>query len=893
MTANTSADGEVGSYSWAITGNGTIVGSNTGSSVNVLAGASGSFNLTLVVARPDNLGGCTTAFSKTVTVDPSPDCDIIATTTPIRAGRSASFEGPPEMTTYAWTVSINGGPVQSVGGNDQTLTYSVPVNASTLVVGLMITNDQGCSSSCSRLFDATQIGECILGSQSGCPGDALTYTVGDPPTGPPVGSTFLWTVTGATIVGADDGRSVTVTSLVCGTFTVKVVITTDDVDSTCDGGGIFDDSTPPVIGNCPAGPIDLDCNPETLPSCESAKALVNVSDLCGGAPALVGPSLECIAGAVVVDGCSKSQSFTLTAVDQCGNRSADCVVTYTWKEDTTKPVFANLPVGGDLGCNPEVLPTCSTTVTASDLCDLDLTSAVACTPGEITDVGTCGKSQTFTYTVTDSCKNTQTATVTYTWKVDTTKPVFANLPAGGDLGCNPTPPTCSTTVTASDTCDLDLTSAVACTPGETTDVGTCGKSQTFTYTVTDSCNNTQTAEVTYTWKEDTTSPTWTYFPPDKNMICDDVGGCDTTVGNTGSATASDNCGPIAAPAYTDQTYGTGCPLRIERTWTVRDECGNSISRVQVIQCLPNSKVIVTDSSLCEYDMNPGTSCKDFRLLFTQDPQTYPKYKVTATNPGQTFYNLFYNGAPGSSVTFTITLPYPYVTQGANPVHAYNSVGVFPHAGGYPGGTGELSCLVPGQGFYVGSQKVVLTGYIPQAMGSTQDVIVTLNVPSTGFVYLNIHLDYGLKKSTGYTAYSVDGGTDASTADVVSAIPDQGKYPFSLSIGGVAIGTDSICNINVFKKLPGVGGLAGTQYTTSDGIVGTAPKGGCKAVLKDSKGLVLATGQTDADGWYFCEYKWTGKATIVYLTLTPPGGQPKTQAVTLKSNGFVQADFICP
>ena len=59
-------------HSWSITGNGTIVGSNTGSSVSVLAGAAGTYTLTDDIIRDGCPGQCT----EEVTVLPNPTCSI-------------------------------------------------------------------------------------------------------------------------------------------------------------------------------------------------------------------------------------------------------------------------------------------------------------------------------------------------------------------------------------------------------------------------------------------------------------------------------------------------------------------------------------------------------------------------------------------------------------------------------------------------------------------------------------------------------------------------------------------------------------------------------------------------------------------------------------------------
>src|SRR5204862_122268 len=59
------------SYSWSISGNGTISGSTNTSSVSVTAGAVGSFTLTLAIA---DTNGCASTCTKPVTVDALPAC---------------------------------------------------------------------------------------------------------------------------------------------------------------------------------------------------------------------------------------------------------------------------------------------------------------------------------------------------------------------------------------------------------------------------------------------------------------------------------------------------------------------------------------------------------------------------------------------------------------------------------------------------------------------------------------------------------------------------------------------------------------------------------------------------------------------------------------------------
>ena len=405
-----------------------------------------------------------------------------------------------------------------------------------------------------------------------------------------------------------------------------------------------------------------------------------------------------------------------------------------------------------------------------------------------------------------------------------------------------------------------------------------------------SCNNV----ITRTWKaispcgveftktqtitvNDNTRPVIT-APPAANVLCATFVPYTTETTLTVAqfeamgGTVSDNCA-VTIKVKDGQPVGN-CPQTYTRCFTATDACGNSAVANQKITCFCD--VLMTDSLLCtlptDLCASPNTG---FRLLFTQDPQNFPCYKLTASNPGQFYYNAFYVGTPGSSVTFTFQLPYPWVTQGAQPIHAYDSV--------VTSTSGGMTCLTPGNAIFVNSTQVTLSSYAPTNMGSTKSVTVTLTVPPSGFVYLNMHLDYGLKGTTGYTKDANNNAIPCSATSPI-LVPAVQNYAFVQSSPMASTATISSCN--TFKKNPGVGGLAG-KVTSGD------PVKSATAVLKDAKGSVLASGLTDEDGWYVLAYKYTGKATTFYVTLTPPGGKAQTKTITLKANGYVETNFDVP
>ncbi|MBI3458436.1 MAG: hypothetical protein HY002_21905 [Candidatus Rokubacteria bacterium] len=160
---------------------------------------------------------------------------------------------------------------------------------------------------------------------------------------------------------------------------------------------------------------------------------------------------------------------------------------------------------------------------------------------------------------------------------------------------------------------------------------------------------------------------------------------------------------------------------------------------------------VTSSSLCPFDVDATTAGRQFRLILTRDPQNPSTFKLTASNPGQFYYNVFDPGA-GGLVNLDIKIPYPFVTQGAVPIQIHDGFS-----------TNEGGCFVPGpdvtSNFTItagattspsGAPVVVLSDYSPQSLSSTATVMVSGPVPLSGLAYVTIHLDYGLKQTTGWT-----------------------------------------------------------------------------------------------------------------------------------------------
>ncbi|MFO1487826.1 MAG: LamG-like jellyroll fold domain-containing protein [Verrucomicrobiota bacterium] len=348
------------------------------------------------------------------------------------------------------------------------------------------------------------------------------------------------------------------------------------------------DTTPPVITNYPAGG-DLGCNPTNLPTDVSMQALIGAVDDCGT------PTIN-VSHVDNGSPCGMNRTFTISASDACGNISGTINVNYTWVADTNPPT---LTVGSIGSCYPSV--TAAQNAALNNTANSDECGSVSLTAST---VGTC--SAVVTVTATDVCGNS--ASVSYNTRIITTPPVITSIPAGTNLGCNPTNLPTDTTVralvAATNVCGLGSTNVTHVDAGPA-----CAKTRTFTITVQSQCGPAAVTNVVYTWSQDTQAPVVT-CASNKTVECGSSWSFDPPA-------VADGCsGTNVALTYATVTNGN-CPLAITRTWLATDACGNTNTCSQTV-------TVTATTSPCNphYSINTGTDANGALLPPGTPEQTF-------------------------------------------------------------------------------------------------------------------------------------------------------------------------------------------------------------------------------------------------------------------------------
>jgi hypothetical protein len=192
-------------------------------------------------------------------------------------------------------------------------------------------------------------------------------------------------------------------------------------------------------------------------------------------------------------------------------------------------------------------------------------------------VNGCDQTLTRTWTATDQCGFSTTASQTINIS-DKSAPIFITpKPADVTVNCDAIP--AAITLDAIDSCY----GTMSVTPVETRQAiaGECASNYQLlrTWTATDPCGNTATLVQTITVKELTPPVFTTAAPADITVDCGNVPPAVTL-------TATEYCtGTIITATSSDQRQdigGNNCNYRIIRTWIATDDCGNSSTVTQNI-----------------------------------------------------------------------------------------------------------------------------------------------------------------------------------------------------------------------------------------------------------------------------------------------------------------------
>jgi hypothetical protein len=319
------------------------------------------------------------------------------------------------------------------------------------------------------------------------------------------------------------------------------------------------DFTPPLL-TISGGSLNLGCNPDPE-DINAALGVASAFDACAA------PTLLTTTGAVVANGCNRSQTRTFTSIDACGNFSS-ASRTAIWVDDPTPPAFIGSYGTINLGCNP---PAFSITAalggaTATDAC---AAPTLVSSDGAIVSNG-CNRSQTRTFTAIDGCGNISTVSRTVNWFTDNTPPVLT-ISGSGNLGCNPDPEDINAALGVATAFDGCASPTLQTNTGAVV-VNGCNRSQTRTFTSTDACGNFASASRTVTWIVDASPPAFIGNYGTINLGCNPPAFSITAA--LDGATASDACGAPTLVSSDGAIVSNGCNRSQTRTFTAIDGCGN-------------------------------------------------------------------------------------------------------------------------------------------------------------------------------------------------------------------------------------------------------------------------------------------------------------------------------
>jgi hypothetical protein len=302
------------------------------------------------------------------------------------------------------------------------------------------------------------------------------------------------------------------------------------------------DNVPPVFASVPAN-TSIPCIGVPIPGQATA------SDVCD-------PDVNIwFTDVITGSGCNRQITRTWRAADDCGNTAMAVQVIQV--VDNLPPALQNVPASYAANCASFSYPPLPTNVVATDNCQVPPAVNVS----EQTIPGNCPGNYQIrrTWTATDACGNTATATQVIT-VADTAPPVFVSTPQNVTANCNNIPPV--PVLQANDACSgpVNINFSTANQTGGCPII-------VRTWVASDACGNSATAVQRITLI-DTQPPVISGVPPGGPVACNNIPPVPTP-------NATDNCDDNVDISMNESMIGNGCQYTLIRTFIAQDDCGNS------------------------------------------------------------------------------------------------------------------------------------------------------------------------------------------------------------------------------------------------------------------------------------------------------------------------------
>ena len=383
----------------------------------------------------------------------------------------------------------------------------------------------------------------------------------------------------------------------CGGTSVIVVTATDDCGNSVSGSATYtiNDTTNPsltgVAGQTFQCTGDDSARLAAFNSWVSANAGGSVTDACGGATI----SNDSPSAPTGYCGGSNSVIMTVTATDGCG-RTSTATATFS-AVDTNDPTFTTVPADYTSECSSNTSTEFddwianSASAVASDTCDGSLTLTNDNSGPSLSQ--SCSASRVVTFTGTDTCGNSVSATAQFVVE-DTTDPIISTPASDRTVQCNAATNGDAFNLfkdehggaSGYDACTSTTWDASAGTPPYTGSIS-CNAEHSVTFTLSDTCGRSSLTTASF-FIEDTLGPSITSVATDLQVECHDPTHEDTIqdwLDANGNAAATD-CQTSALTWSNDYTATGVCPFDDTITFTVCDECSNCAETTATLNKIP-------------------------------------------------------------------------------------------------------------------------------------------------------------------------------------------------------------------------------------------------------------------------------------------------------------------